>query len=185
MNLNLYIPTLLDLLSSYKPVNKREADHRERMVNFVNTSSAPFSRQNSPGHLTVSAVLADQSITHVLFLWHEKLQRWLQPGGHCEERVDRTTQDAAFRELREETGIDRSEASLLQNGPIDLDIHVIPASHDEGEHLHYDLRYAFILEKCPDSSRYQWRSISDIVAFEDESIARFARKISELARQKS
>jgi 8-oxo-dGTP pyrophosphatase MutT (NUDIX family) len=183
MSLNLYIPELLQILSKYKPLNDLEALHRKRIIHFLNTSSAPFSRRTAEGHLTVSAVLADQPITHVLLIWHEKLQRLVQPGGHCEEIVDRTPEDAALRELREETGIDPSEVSSLQNGPFDLDIHLIPGSHGEGEHLHYDLRYAFILKKCLDSTRCRWRSISEVISFEDESIARFARKLNGIARQ--
>src|ERR1044072_3694875 len=183
MSLNLYIPELLQVLSKYKPLNNLEAFHREQMVQFLNSCSAPFSRRTASGHLTASAVLADQSLTHVLLIWHEKLQRWLQPGGHCEETVDRTTQSAALRELLEETEIDPSAVSSLHDGPFDLDIHSIPASNGEDEHLHYDLRYAFILKNSPDSTRFQWRPITEVIAVEDESIARFARKLSEFARQ--
>lgn len=181
MSLNRYIPELLQILSKYKPLNDLEALHHKRMIHFLDTASAPFSRQTAEGHLTVSAVLADQPVTHVLLIWHEKLQRWLQPGGHCEERIDRTTQDAALRELYEETGIDPSGVSSLQNGPFDLDIHLIPGSHGEGEHLHYDLRYAFILKKCLNPTRCRWKPISEVISFEDESIARFARKLSGFA----
>ncbi len=39
----------------------------------------------------------------VLLLWHRKLQKWLPPGGHIE--LDELPDDAARREVEEETGI--------------------------------------------------------------------------------
>lgn len=40
----------------------------------------------------------------VLLLWHRKLQKWLPPGGHIE--ADELPDDAAVREVREETGVE-------------------------------------------------------------------------------
>ena len=178
MSLDLYIPTLLEVLTKYKPFDDLEAYHRERMIHFINTSVAPFSRRTAAGHVTASAILTDQSISHVLLIWHSKLHRWLQPGGHCEEDADSTTQGAALRELLEETDIDSTVVRPMRDEPIDIDIHLIPASGSEGEHLHYDLRYAFTIERILDSPSRHWKSVSEIMMLEDESMVRFSRKLS-------
>ena len=73
----------------------------------------------------------------MLFLWHVKLQRWLQPGGHAEPWEDDMI-DVALREVREETGLSdvRVQAKLF-----DVDVHDIPASPKEPAHVHFDFRF--------------------------------------------
>ena len=181
MNLQLYTPELTRMLCEHQPFDAREASHRQRMIDFVATSSAPFSRGNKGGHITASAVLLDETRSYVLLVWHKKLRRWLQPGGHCEEGLDETTHDAAFRELIEETGGDPSTISLIQKRPLDIDIHVIPATPSEEEHLHYDIRYAFVTS-CADNYSglpdLRWKPINELSVFADESIARFSKKVT-------
>lgn len=41
---------------------------------------------------------------HLVFHWHAKLRRWLPPGGHIEP--DELPDEAAVREVREETGLE-------------------------------------------------------------------------------
>ena len=50
----------------------------------------------------------------VLLHWHEKLGRWLPPGGHIEP--DELPDHAAIREVREETGVE----VLLLSSPLNL-----------------------------------------------------------------
>jgi 8-oxo-dGTP pyrophosphatase MutT (NUDIX family) len=181
MRLQLYTPELIQMLHEHPPFDAREASHLQRMIDFVGTSLAPFSRGNKVGHITASAVLLNETRSHVLLVWHEKLRRWLQPGGHCEEGLDETTHDAAFRELIEETSGDPSTISLIQKKPLDIDIHVIPATSSEREHLHYDIRYAFVTP-CADNYSglpdLRWKPINEMSVFADESIARFSRKVT-------
>ncbi len=52
-------------------------------------------------HFTATAYVVAQDRT--LLLWHQKLQRWLPPGGHCEPNEDPV--QAVIREALEESGL--------------------------------------------------------------------------------
>ena len=69
------------------------------------SSSGPdvLDRRCRPGHLTGSALVVDPSDRRILVLFHTKLQRWLQPGGHADGDADLAR--VALREAAEETGI--------------------------------------------------------------------------------
>ena len=51
-----------------------------------------------------------------LFLWHAKIQRWTQPGGHADGNAD--LHRVALKELEEETGI--QSAQLVSRIPLDI-----------------------------------------------------------------
>jgi len=134
------VPDALTLLSDFVPDSDPQgrASHR-RTIQLLRTTDAPFSRdQFAPGHLTASAVVLDATDA-VLIIWHERLQRWLQPGGHF-EAGDPDPLGAARREVREETGVDLSNVSGVLAG---VDVHQIPAARGEPAHWHHDLVFAF------------------------------------------
>lgn len=61
--------------------------------------------------------------TKVLLMFHKKLQKWLQFGGHSDGDMD--TIATAIREFHEESGI--IVEPTLFSGIFDIDIHDIPA----------------------------------------------------------
>lgn len=175
-----YKAKLSEILYRYKPFDAVETRHLERLLNFMNISSYPFSRENAEGHITASAILVDLSFSHVLFIWHQKLLRWLQPGGHCEVEIDQTPEETALRELVEETDINASSIILLQEAPFDIDVHKVQGENISGSHLHYDLRYLFKLItpiEYSGSSKLIWRKIQELTQTEEESISRFGKKL--------
>ena len=91
-----------------------------------------------PGHLTASALVVDPSNFQILLLFHSKLQRWLQPGGHADGDADLAR--VGLREATKETGI----AGLrVVEPPVDLDVHVVnPPAEDV--HEHHDVRYLVV-----------------------------------------
>lgn len=101
--------------------------------------------RDSSGHLTAGAILVDPETGTILQLRHLKLERWLYPGGHVEPE-DATLAAAARRELIEEAGPELGDSLLLDEAPVEIDVHVIPARPDgsEGAHLHFDFRFAFM-----------------------------------------
>lgn len=109
-------------------------------------------RSNMIGHLTGSALVLKDN--QALLIHHLALDRWLQPGGHLERGED--PEQGARRELAEETALtkvslhkgvhsDSPTSSIL---PIDIDSHLIPANakKNEGEHLHHDFQYIYVMD---------------------------------------
>lgn len=115
---------------------------RERILALLERCGAGepgvLDRTCRPGHLTGSALVVDPADRRILMLFHTKLQRWLQPGGHADGDADLGR--VALREAIEETGI----AGLrLVEPPVDLDVHVVdPPSEDA--HEHHDIRYLVV-----------------------------------------
>ncbi|BBK36171.1 hypothetical protein STAQ_12490 [Allostella sp. ATCC 35155] len=108
----------------------------------------PHDRSTMSGHVTGSGVILDPA-GRVLLIFHETLQRWLQPGGHVDP--GEMAWEGVLREMREETGA--AAAHLIPwcddpRVPFDIDIHPIPPNPRKGEagHLHFDFRYLVRLE---------------------------------------
>jgi 8-oxo-dGTP pyrophosphatase MutT (NUDIX family) len=97
-------------------------------------------RSRVHAHFTASAWVLDAKQERVLLIHHNKLQRWLQPGGHLEPD-DADLVASARREVAEECGL--HELVLLREELFDVDIHTIPQRGDVPEHLHLDLRFIF------------------------------------------
>lgn len=77
----------------------------------------------------------------MLLIHHGRLGRWLQPGGHI-EADDATVEDAARREIGEETGI--TDLRRVGSGILRIDAHPIPPRGEEPAHTHIDLGIGFI-----------------------------------------
>jgi 8-oxo-dGTP pyrophosphatase MutT (NUDIX family) len=172
-------PALLAELHKYQPWDDREAAMTAGLRRFVEENERCFSRELVTGHITGSAWILDHTGTAVLLVHHGKLDRWLQPGGHCDDKE--TALDAAVREAFEETGVCGLE--LLQQGIFDIDVHGIPARKSEPSHVHYDVRYAFQarpdcrLVISPESREVRWVKLADVPNLNPEdSVTRMVQK---------
>lgn len=140
-------------------------------------------RDHRPGHFTGSAVVINPD-GDVCLLFHRKLRRWLQPGGHADGDCD--LGHVAWREACEETGL----AGLrLVRPAIDLDIHrVAPPSEDA--HLHFDVRFLVLaptvaaLPGNDESTAIRWVNPAELDRFDvDESVSRLVTSGLAVARQ--
>jgi len=171
--------SVIKLLDNYCAFDAIEYEHLNKITDFINSNDDLFSRNNSVGHLTASAIVIDNTSENILLIWHEKLQRWLQPGGHVEVEADTNLAEAARRELIEETLLDISAITLESELPFDLDVHTIPARKEEPEHNHYDVRFLFRYHHGKEiSTMYKWVPVKQVLEMNSTSLSRFARKIT-------
>ena len=131
------------LLRRFDPgPDERAARSLARTLALLAGSPAPFSRRSfDPGHITASGVVLSADGRGVLLIFHRRLKRWLQPGGHVEPE-DTDLAAAAEREVLEETGVALDAA--LPRVVVGVDVHQIPPREpDEPPHLHHDIVFRF------------------------------------------
>jgi 8-oxo-dGTP pyrophosphatase MutT (NUDIX family) len=169
------------------------ADDKERRdVAFVRDFLAAHPadahlKSQAAGHLTGSGFVLDAARERVLLLFHVKLRRWLQPGGHGEGETDPRL--IALREIGEETALDAlapfPSASLL-----DVDVHLIPARPLEPAHPHLDLRYGFLAppdarpRASAESRELRWFPLQALPDDADAALRRAVRKLGAALRSR-
>ena len=166
-----------EMLAGHTPVDALEAEHLERCRELAAMPGDPFARDHwAPGHFTASTFVLSPEGGELLLIFHVKLQRWLQPGGHVEPS-DVTMLDAARREVAEETGL----VDLEPIGELfDVDVHTIPARKDDPEHAHHDLRFLFRsrtreVAALDGVSDVRWVPLDEVGG--DESFQRVVRRL--------
>ena len=174
---------LKQLLLNHQPLDDLEKSYQQRMLGLLDSSEDPFHRSHyEPGHFTASSFVLSPDKSQLLLIFHSKLHRWLQPGGHVDPS-DPSILHGAEREVREEVGL--AHLSLVHNQqPIfDLDIHRIPARKSEPEHFHFDVRFAFCAQDLnfqagSDATEGKWVPLGKISSIEsDESVMRAVKKL--------
>jgi len=116
------------------------------IVDFVKKNQTSIRRSNIHGHVTASGLVLKNK--KILLVFHKKLQRFIQPGGHL-ETTDLSLRGAAQREVQEETGIKVVSMPLFPyEAPFHIDAHIIPENQKKGEpeHWHYDCMFLFTPE---------------------------------------
>ena len=166
---------LLDALASYGASGPDDEAVFRRVLAFLDEPD-PFRRSHPVGHVTASAVVSRPTGDPFLLVFHRKLDRWLQPGGHVEPE-DVSVFAAALREAREETGIRNFEAPI-GDSVLDLDVHPIPAHGTDPAHLHYDVRFLLTTEDgLVPPPGIAWFSAAEVGAADlDGSLARVTLK---------
>ena len=177
------VATALAAIGAVPPGDDALERDRLLMAHLIEGRADAADRATRPGHLTGSAFVVDATAEHALLLFHTKLQRWLQPGGHADG--DTNLAAVALREATEESGID---GLRVWPDPIDLDIHRV-APPREDPHLHLDVRYLVVAPSGAqpvgnaESQALRWVGESELAAYDvDAGLLRLARSAFALAR---
>jgi 8-oxo-dGTP pyrophosphatase MutT (NUDIX family) len=148
---------------------------RRRISELVAGRRDAADRTTRPGHLTGSAFVVDAAGARAVLLFHRKLQRWLQPGGHADG--DHNLAAVALREATEETGIVGLRVDPV---PLDHDVHEVrPPGEDP--HLHLDVRFLVVappeafLAANHESEALRWVGWDDLADYDpDAGLVRLA-----------
>ena len=151
---------------------------RRQILAFIDDHPDALHRSCTTGHLTGSAAVIDPSTRQLLLLFHAKVQRWLQPGGHADG--DGNLARVALREAEEETGID---GLRVLTPAVDLDVHLFHnATRVEPDHLHLDVRYLMVAPAGAvargneESEGLRWLALDDVASLDvDAGTLRMAR----------
>lgn len=180
-----------DLLARYTPDDPGEAAMTARLRAFLAGlpdpraafGRAPAGSAPEWGHVTGSAWVVSPDGFRVVLVHHGKLNRWVQPGGHCDGDPDVLT--VARRETREETGLD---AAPLRSDIFDVDVHPIPAHGDTPAHIHYDVRFLLGADAAvapvasAESHAVRWVTLNEAALLNSgASVARLIAKTRRLA----
>lgn len=157
---------LLDQLDSYKPFDDKERDSLVKIKKFVKAYRNCFKSDFTLGHITGSALVVDDHYEFTLLTYHQKINKWLQFGGHSDGYP--VVSETALREAREESGLPSLEFSKLVNGIFDLDVHLIRAGNSMPDHFHFDIRFLVIgkmneqLRVSSESKDLMWVKLEDV-----------------------
>ena len=155
--------------------NPRHERGRDLTLELLQRSPDPFDRTDYElGHITASAVVFSPDRARVLLVFHNRLQLWLQPGGHV-ERSDPDVLAAARREVMEETGA----ALYAANNPqlVGVDVHDIPPARGEPRHLHHDLVFRLVARRekvqvSSESRSVAWCPVQDLSDYQADDALR-------------
>ena len=149
------------LVEARTPVDEREAESIERFLAELERLERPFDEHADPVHVTGSAVVIGPR--GVLLHLHKRLGLWLQPGGHIDP--GETPEQAALREVREETGFTCTDPRFVH-----VDVHAGGRGH-----THLDVRYLVHADGDPspadgESQDVHWFGWDEAIAMADPGL---------------
>jgi 8-oxo-dGTP pyrophosphatase MutT (NUDIX family) len=135
---------LHEQLRTYSPFDEKEKADKSACLNLLNAHGKfAFDRENMNGHFTASSLILNPDRDKTLLIHHRKLDKWIQPGGHCDNNPD--THMVARQEVMEEIGLSPDDFHTPERIFM-VDIHKF-THPDVPTHHHYDVRYLSTLHR--------------------------------------
>jgi 8-oxo-dGTP pyrophosphatase MutT (NUDIX family) len=127
-------------------------------------------------HATASALVVHPPTGRVLLRWHQRMNSWLQVGGHADP-AESSPFAVARREALEETALPDliPWPDLARPQVIQVAIVPVPAGRGEAAHHHADVRYLFATAKPEaavtesEGAEIRWLSLDDAMELVEES----------------
>lgn len=161
--------SLRNEILNYEP-HPGQGNIKKRFLELVDSEKDLFNRFEMAGHITCGVWILSPDYKKVALVYHPKMEKWLQPGGHLEEGELPLT--ACRREAAEETNL--VDLTPLMSGIFFLDIHSFPEGKDGLGHRHFDVRYAFVandmehLSAKSEIKKASWVSLAGIREYTTE-----------------
>jgi ADP-ribose pyrophosphatase YjhB (NUDIX family) len=161
---------LLNIIKNYVPYNEQEVKDQQTILRFIEQNSDVLYRTNEIAHITSSAIVVNESMTKVLFAFHNIYQSWSWVGGHNDG--EENCLHVALSETKEETGIKNVRPWSDEIFMIDT-VYVhnhIKKTNYVPDHLHLNITYLLIADetdelsiKQDENSGVKWFDIPDVL----------------------
>ena len=78
---------LMESIRAYQPFNEQEEMDKSLILDWIETQTDAFSRDNIVAHMTASAWVVNKDRSRVLMVYHNIYDSWSWLGGHADGEI--------------------------------------------------------------------------------------------------
>lgn len=156
-------------IKNFIPTSDQEESDKKTILYYLENFNNLLFRENPIAHVTSSAFVINSSRDKTLMIHHNIYNSWSFTGGHADGNSN--LKDVAFKELKEESGID--DARFLSKNIISLDLLPVHGHIKKGKYIspHIHISITYLLEadellplsiKEDENSNVAWLNIKNL-----------------------